>query len=660
MDFIKKTVASHIDAAPKYSGWILLLFASVFVYWPGLAGPFLFDDFGTIADLGDHGGVKDWITFKAYVFGGFTGPTGRPLSLLTFLVDGNDWPTDAWPFKRTNLVIHIINGGLLGLITVRILRLVDIEKNRSQWLGLLCAACWLLHPFLVSTTLYAVQRMAQLSTMFVFLGMAFYLRGRSFLPNRPVKAYLTMTLALGFCTFLAMISKENGILLPTLVLVMEFTIFASQEKRLPALNRNWSALFLVAPSVIIVAYLAYQLAHLKFFEVNLPRDFSIFERLLTQSRILLDYLRHWFIPEIYTSGVFQDHFIKSTGFLSPVSTAISAVFHVLLIALGIVQRRKWPLFAFAVLFFYAGHVLESTVLNLELYFEHRNYLPAAFLFLPVIALLRDKVKLPIFTAIVLSMLLVLGGFTRHTSTVWQSYPGIVEASAKKAPTSARAQQQYSLMLFNSQKYDEAIRVTDAAIERIPGNAQLYLSRSLMLCKLNQLSIADFEKMTRVVMPTAYDMRALDIYTGFVASVTGGNCPSIPLDKLRGFFSGMLRLPINADPNLPMFSQIKYFIGLVDVYLREPERAQRNFQESLQSRPGAGHAMQMAALLASNEYYGEALQLSDLALADLDSADNELIASGQISRLDVEEFREKLLAEIKLLSEKDASDSNVAE
>ncbi len=161
------------------AGWVFLFIAAVFAYWPGLAGPFLLDDFGSIADLGDRGGVRDWSTFKAFVFGGHAGPLGRPVALLSFLIDGNNWPTDPWPFKRTNLLIHLLNGGLIGLLATKILRLLEFDRQDARWIALVSAACWLLHPFLVSTTLYAVQRMAQLSTLFVFAGL-------NLLPVRPV------------------------------------------------------------------------------------------------------------------------------------------------------------------------------------------------------------------------------------------------------------------------------------------------------------------------------------------------------------------------------------------------------------------------------------------------------------------------------------------
>ena len=166
-----------IDLLPLL-GWAMVLLFVVVAYWPGLAGPFLLDDFGTLPALGDYGGVVDWETFKAFVLGGTSGPTGRPLSLLTFLADANNWPAESLPFKRTNLFIHMLNGIALGVLMTFVLRCVGVEQRRIPWIALVSAAVWMLHPFLVSTTLYIVQRMAQLSTLFVFAGLALYLHGR--------------------------------------------------------------------------------------------------------------------------------------------------------------------------------------------------------------------------------------------------------------------------------------------------------------------------------------------------------------------------------------------------------------------------------------------------------------------------------------------------
>jgi hypothetical protein len=111
-----------------YAGcWLLVFAATVIAYFPGLSGPFMLDDHSSLARLSDYGGVRNWETFKAWVFGGTAGPTGRPLSLLTFLLDGTNWPTDPAPFKRTNLVIHLLNGALVGLFISMLMRAMQYE-----------------------------------------------------------------------------------------------------------------------------------------------------------------------------------------------------------------------------------------------------------------------------------------------------------------------------------------------------------------------------------------------------------------------------------------------------------------------------------------------------------------------------------------------------
>ena len=345
---------------------VITFTAVIAAYWMGLDGPFLFDDFASIATLGSHGGVTDWETFKSFVFGGNAGPTGRPLAKATFLLDANNWPTEPWPFKRTNLLIHLINGTLLAALSYQILRLLEFENRQAQWVAIAAAGAWLLHPFLVSTTLYVVQRMTQLSAMFVFAGLVGYLYGRTRLEGDRVRAYLIMSCSLVLGTFLAVISKENGALLPLLALVLEMTVVASNQRYRSQLNRPWFAAFVILPAITIGLYLVYITSRADLFAITPPRDFSLYERALTQPRILTDYLYNWFIPKLYTTGVFQDHFLKSTALLSPVTTVLAIVLHGGLAMLALTKRREWPLFALVVLFFYGGHLVESTVVNLSL------------------------------------------------------------------------------------------------------------------------------------------------------------------------------------------------------------------------------------------------------------------------------------------------------
>jgi hypothetical protein len=626
------------------AGWSTILLATIFAYYPGLKGPFLLDDFGSIAPLGNLGGVTDWMTFKAFVFGGHSGPTGRPISLLTFLIDANNWPADAWAFKRTNLLIHLLNGVLLAVLIVKILNALNYSKQDRRWIALVAAGIWLLHPFLVSTTLYVVQRMAQLSTLFVLAGLTGHLYGRSFVSSNTAKAYIVMSLSLGTFTLLATFSKENGILLPLLIGVLEVTILSTREHGQPALNRYWAAVFIIAPSIVIFLYLARIALTQNFFDITAPRDFSIYERVLTQPRILVDYLQNWFLPKLYTVGIFQDHFAKSTGLFTPITTAFSALLHVFVISISLLNRRRWPLFALAALFFYASHVLESSVINLELYFEHRNYLPVAFLFLPLIATLRRNAKEPIFIAAAVTTMLVLTGFTRYSATVWADYSSIVEVAARKAPMSARAQGEYATNLYNAQRYDESLRVVERAIENQPTEALLHLTKTSILCKLGVLSDSDVETAAAVISNVPYDPRSISIHTTLTSSVASGDCPMVSLNVLQMMYMNMLHVPENAKSRSLRYSQIQYFIGYIDVIAGRPSRAVEAFEASLSARPGAGHAMMMAALMASNDYHDEALHLSDMALSELEMSSQNGGSAERVRESDIRAFRATVQAD----------------
>src|SRR5690554_3480367 len=98
----------------------------------GTNGGFLFDDYPNLETLGSMGGVTNWETFYAFVFSGWSGPTGRPLSLASFLLDDNTWPSYAPWFKHTNLLIHILCGLLLCWATLLLMRNLKLVNERSE------------------------------------------------------------------------------------------------------------------------------------------------------------------------------------------------------------------------------------------------------------------------------------------------------------------------------------------------------------------------------------------------------------------------------------------------------------------------------------------------------------------------------------------------
>ena len=105
------------------------------------------------------------------------------------------------------------------------------------------------------------------------------------------------------------------------------------------------------------------------------RDFTMSERVLSQLRVVCHYLSLIFFPVPSRLSI-EYEFPVSTGFFEPVTTVLAAIvlagFMLLPVFFG--KRRKLTLFAVA--WFFLNLATESSVIALEMVFEHRVYLPS--------------------------------------------------------------------------------------------------------------------------------------------------------------------------------------------------------------------------------------------------------------------------------------------
>src|SRR5690554_6425630 len=227
---------------------------AIAMYWPGLQGPFLFDDFPNLEPLQNFGGVTDVESAQAFVFGNRSGPTGRPVSMATFLLDANNWPTAPWRFKLTNLLFHLLTG-LFVFLVVRKMAEVLVGKGEDSgwlfWLPLITTGIWLLHPINVSTVLYVVQRMAILSALFGLASIYFYLKGRAGL-NRSFGSGFFYFIVSALCFLLSVFAKENGALVPVFILLLELLVLKSLPRSFGTAKVVWvslGALLLISASL---------------------------------------------------------------------------------------------------------------------------------------------------------------------------------------------------------------------------------------------------------------------------------------------------------------------------------------------------------------------------------------------------------------------------
>lgn len=362
-----RTVAPDFWAAMLLAG---LLVAAWAVMTPGLAGGFLLDDMLNLQALSDLARNPSWQGAIRYAFDGVGGT--RPLSYLSFAAQYADWPRNPEGLRRVTLALHLVNGCLVLLVLLRTGSIAGLTRSAALVPALFATAAFLLHPMQASTVLYLVQRMTVLASLFVLLALLCYLRGREQVAAGRTRAAFPW-LAIGFplCASLAVVSKETGVLIVAYVAVLELTVLRRQP-----VPRAWDRVLVLGAALLLALVAAYAASQVGNWEAAYRlRDFGPWERVLTQPGILLDYLGKLLFPRPRAFGLYFDDYPAARGLLTPPATLAAALAIVAMAAAGLALRRRAPIAAMGILWFLAGHFLEASPLPLELYFEHRNYLP---------------------------------------------------------------------------------------------------------------------------------------------------------------------------------------------------------------------------------------------------------------------------------------------
>ena len=413
----------------------LLLGICVLLYLPGLSGPLLLDDYQQLLPLAQDRNLAEG-SWRLY-FASTSGPTGRPVAMGTFVINALVSGTDFQDWKATNLAIHLITAAFVYLLVARLAQqLGSFAAQQRTLFAMAITGLWLLHPLQVSTVLYTVQRMSQLAALFVVAGLLCYVEARRRQIAGQRAAWIFMASCYLVCMPLAVMSKENGLLLPLLTLLLEafFFRFRGSSAVHRTLICGYAACGALALCVVMLSFHADSLL-LRGYAF---RDFSLLERLLTESRVLNSYLVQLVWPAPSQLSFFYDDIQVSRALFDPPGTLFSIAFLALLLAIVFSQRDTFPLAGFGVAFFFAAHALESSLPPLELVFEHRNYLPSIGLCIVVVAVLARACSPPLCLAVLATFLLSLSLLTAKRVQVWSAEATLYEFFVAVRPGSARA------------------------------------------------------------------------------------------------------------------------------------------------------------------------------------------------------------------------------
>jgi tetratricopeptide (TPR) repeat protein len=448
-----------------------------------------------------------------------SGQLYRPVACVTFALNWLLNQDDVFGYHVINFLIHLTTAWAVFLVlcTTFLTPRMKGRYPRRQYLFMagFAALLWALNPIQTQAVTYIVQRMASLAAMFAVWSIYFYLKARlSLIDKDRIRLYLTSFL----CYVLGFLSKENVVILPFSALLLEYLFLLDKQSWMTNKRIIWSIVCLAVLCWLFGFFLRSDVVNF-IFDYYANRPFTLVERVLTEQRILLFYLSLLFFPAPGRLSIEHD-IVLSSSLFSPWTTFTALLLNGLLIAGAVKFRKEAPLLSIAILFFYLNHLVESSILPLELIFEHRNYLPSIFLFLPIAQLINRLMfkqggnrRLLVLTSVLATSVFILEGYATYTrNAVWRTEQSLWLDAAAKAPQSARPLATLAILLAwgdhpTPAKYRKALELTKRSLS-------LRMPRNLEAEQLGNLA-SIYEKMGQIEQAILYYEKAIAVSPGKV-------------------------------------------------------------------------------------------------------------------------------------------------
>jgi Tfp pilus assembly protein PilF len=417
------------------------------VYGDSFNGSWQFDDAANITNnTAIHLKSLSWGEMEQTLLRGHVAAhaTPRPVVYLSFGLNYLLGGLDVFGYHLVNWLIHFLASFFVFLFIRALLTLESVNKEYSGYayqVALLASVLWAIHPLQTQAVTYLVQRMTSLAGMFYIMSLTFYLKARTSAQVIRSAAFLCCCV-LSF--LMALGSKENALqMLLSLGLCEVLLIKGTGSWGSPGKRKAFIAL-LGAAGLIGLLWMCLGNGVSAVSSGFKYRPFTLWERLLTQSRVLVFYLSLLLYPMPERLSLFHE-FPISTSLWNPLSTLFSVVSLAGILGVLIAAARRYAVVSFCFLFFFVNHLMESTFLPLDLIYEHRNYIPSMLFFVPFAlgfcSLLgrhqeekRMRVALSLFAALVIAG---FGHATYERNRVWKDPQTLWLDALGKAPGESR-------------------------------------------------------------------------------------------------------------------------------------------------------------------------------------------------------------------------------
>jgi tetratricopeptide (TPR) repeat protein len=461
----------------------MLAVVVIFIYSDTLTTPFIFDDIDNIRD-NPHIRVP-YLSIENLAWAGFQSPcANRPIANISFALNYYLHGYNLVGFHAVNILIHIASGFLFYFLIKATLQTPVLRGRYAKvgWLPFFAAFLWLVHPLQTQSVTYLVQRMNSMAAMFYVLSMLLYVKFRLNTGHRAKWPILGGCILAGL---LAFGTKEISATLPGFILLYEWYFFQG-------LSRQWAkrrvlilAGFGAFTIVIALVYFGSEPFARILNDYN-SRDFTLGQRVMTQFRVVMFYVSLLIWP--HPSRLSLDHDIAlSYSLIDPMTTLASLSIILALLLLAILIARREPLISFCIFWFFGNLIIESSVIGLEMIFEHRNYLPSMMAILLLVALIFKYAK-PAWLAVVALCIAgtVFTVWTYERNLTWSNEISLYRDCVEKAPAKARPYNNLGAALMENGRLAEAIEQFQTALKIKPEFADAHYNLGYILSRQGKL------------------------------------------------------------------------------------------------------------------------------------------------------------------------------
>ncbi len=442
----------------------------------------------------------------------------RIFTFFTFALNYYFGRFNVFGYHLVNYLIHIASGIILFYLLLLTLNLPSLKERYGRFAfptALFSSLLFLSHPIQTQSVTFIVQRLTSMAAMFYLLSMLLYVKGR--LSKGKDQIFYFAGSAVSY--LLGLFSKENTAILPLFIALYEFYFFQNLKLSFKG-KKTFSYVIGAVLLVAILGLLIWGKRYVDYIIVEYQKwDFTLFERVLTQFRVVLFYLTLLIYP--HPSRLNLDHdFAISKGILDPSTTLISILIVIGIIGYSVWVAKKRPLLSFFILWYFGNLVIESSIFPLEMAYEHRLYLPMigpTVLFVILVekgwetlngivgrkqkavsriqeiaggrqaeGSLKKDWPLWVFF-IVISLLFCIGTYQRNI--IWKDPVTLWEDIIKKSPMKPRGHYNLGLYLVKTKKFGRGIEELNIGLKLDPRDREAYYNLGAAYQEMNSLDRA---------------------------------------------------------------------------------------------------------------------------------------------------------------------------